>query len=504
MSVIGAVAIALLFVIRLRFPSEKPLREIIIGRYNEETLRIYRQLEKAERRLKKLVCDLDFLRKCESQHLTPKFLNFKLYHPRLHSSHSYRNFQSELLRNEIRFKAKCVARRKLDCENCAKLLRSNVFWLDFHHLYSIIRKSVNNLEQSTRFTHSKKLASLGFTDQEFVKNSNAVINLSKYNLSAKELDVLNHGLKFVIGPSKPSFSYNYLNFEKFFYKVNELNSKTRETPLDGTFLSHFKSLIHTYHQDCQNYFNSESKLSKDKLTILKNLASNKDIVVTRPDKGNGVVIMDKIDYIKKMDDILNDPSKFKLISKDVGTGTLAAEISKLEDKLNRSLRILKKDSIISESTYKSLFATGSQPGLLYGLAKTHKSNVPLRPILSEINTYHYKLSKFLVPLISYTTTNQYTIKDSFSFAKEITNLNFPDVTMASFDIKSLYTNIPLEETISICTSILEKSPQDRLHILPHIMNELLHFATQDSLFMFNSNLYKQTDGIAIMIIFTLR
>ena len=80
---IKVVAIALLFIIRLRFPREKTLREIITGRYSDDTFRMYRRLEKAERKLKKLQCDLDFLRNCELQNLTPKFLHMKLYHPRL-------------------------------------------------------------------------------------------------------------------------------------------------------------------------------------------------------------------------------------------------------------------------------------------------------------------------------------------------------------------------------------------------------------------------------------
>ena len=40
------------------------------------------------------------------------------------------------------------------------------------------------------------------------------------------------------------------------------------------------------------------------------------------------------------------------------------------------------------------------------------------------------------------TTNDYTIKDSFSFAKEIDELD-PNLVMATFDVKWLFTNIPL-------------------------------------------------------------
>ena len=198
-----------------------------------------------------------------------------------------------------------------------------------------------------------------------------------------------------------------------------------------------------------------------------------------------------------MDLILDDSSKFSLLNRNASPEDISKNILKLETKMNNDLRGLKNDSFIDEATYKSLYASGSQPGLLYGLPKTHKQDVPLRPILSAINTFNYKLAKFLVPLLCSITSNQYTVKDSFSFAKEIANLSFPNVTMASFDVKSLYTNIPLEETISICTSTLSKAPLHSLHVLPHILHKLLSFATKDSLFMFNSHLYKQLDGIAM-------
>ena len=88
---------------------------------------------------------------------------------------------------------------------------------------------------------------------------------------------------------------------------------------------------------------------------------------------------------------------------------------------------------------------------MYGLPKVHKPNFPLRPIISAIGTHSYKLAKFLVPLLRPFSTNTFTINDTFTFVKELRelNINTNDVIMASFDVKSLFTNIPLDETINI-------------------------------------------------------
>ena len=44
--------------------------------------------------------------------------------------------------------------------------------------------------------------------------------------------------------------------------------------------------------------------------------------------------------------------------------------------------------------------------------------------------------------------NEYTLKDSFEFAKDITYQN-STCFMASLDVDSLLTNVPLDETIKI-------------------------------------------------------
>ena len=52
---------------------------------------------------------------------------------------------------------------------------------------------------------------------------------------------------------------------------------------------------------------------------------------------------------------------------------------------------------------------GSNPGILYGLCKVHKTVVdvspPFRPILSATGTPTYKLAKYLVPKLASITAN---------------------------------------------------------------------------------------------------
>ena len=77
---------------------------------------------------------------------------------------------------------------------------------------------------------------------------------------------------------------------------------------------------------------------------------------------------------------------------------------------------------------------------------------PLKPILSAIGTPTYNITVFLVPIIKPLTTNDYTLKDTFEFSRDILNQD-SNLSMASFDADSLFTNIPLDDSINI---IIEK------------------------------------------------
>ena len=85
---------------------------------------------------------------------------------------------------------------------------------------------------------------------------------------------------------------------------------------------------------------------------------------------------------------------------------------------------------------------------MYGLAKTHKANIPLRPIVSTYKTHNFNLGKIVAPLISHLVNNEYTLQNSYQFSNEISKLdNSSGFHMCSFDSEAWYTNIPVSETI---------------------------------------------------------
>ncbi len=122
---------------------------------------------------------------------------------------------------------------------------------------------------------------------------------------------------------------------------------------------------------------------------------------------------------------------------------------------------------------------GSSPGLLYGSPKTHKLHLPLRPILAAYKTPNFKIVQFLVSLLKPLTINQYSVGNSYSFAKEIHNYNYThNPIMVSFDVESLFTNIPLLETSNIILNLLFPDTNSTVNGLnKNQFSELLSLAT---------------------------
>ena len=137
---------------------------------------------------------------------------------------------------------------------------------------------------------------------------------------------------------------------------------------------------------------------------------------------------------------------------------------------------------------------------MYGNWKVHKQQVDgypsFRLIFSALQTPTYNLAKFLVPILNPLTKNEYTIKDSFQFAEEICEQD-PTLSVGSLDVDSLFTNIPLDETIDICVNQLFENTDTVEGFTKSELKQLLSLATKEAYFIFNHLRYKQIDGVAM-------
>ena len=91
---------------------------------------------------------------------------------------------------------------------------------------------------------------------------------------------------------------------------------------------------------------------------------------------------------------------------------------------------------------------------MYGLSKVYKAIVDLclafRATLSAIETPTYKIAEFLVPILNCLKINEFTVKILSRLPRKLLNQRIVYLWVALMWILSLFTNILLKQTITIC------------------------------------------------------
>ena len=346
---------------------------------------------------------------------------------------------------ELKKKQRIFSKLKEQYNRELSQFKSSVSWLDYKVLLSKLTKSNKYKISNIKLIHSKKLRNLGVSPHPGIDADQVIFNFSNRVLTEEEKSILKFGLDFGLPGKKTAFVNHFLSYEKLANNVFQTHKQQGGTEQSfGEVASFIKTIANENFNQTRKCGLNPSAVD---VKVLKNLSNDESIIVTKPDKGRGVVIMDKQDYLDKTEGILGDVTKFKELNDDWFKCIL-----RLEDKLNRFLRSIKTK--LTDEMYGWLYASGCNPGCLYGLPKIHKIGCPIRPILSAIGTFNYNLAKFFVPILTPITQNEFTIKNSSQFVSELLQTKFnKSVFMAIFDVQSLFTNIPLDETMHICVDL---------------------------------------------------
>ena len=148
-------------------------------------------------------------------------------------------------------------------------------------------------------THAQKLSRLIYKKVDVDKHIN---NLSSYHLSFFEKLVLCRGLEYALPQQTPSRDIQ-ASFEKAYWKLEPLLLSDSKKDLACA----------TLRSIALNYIARRSPTPPPKalLQAINNLKRRDDIVITKPDKGSGVVVMDKADYLRLLCDAsVCDSTKF--------------------------------------------------------------------------------------------------------------------------------------------------------------------------------------------------
>ena len=137
------------------------------------------------------------------------------------------------------------------------------------------------------------------------------------------------------------------------------------------------------------------------------------------------------------------------------------------------------------------------PAHTYGLPKIHKPNVPLRPIVSGTGSLLHNLAGKLAKSISCKvgTVSNHSLKHSGDLISTVKDVSMRNKQLASFDVVSLFTNVPREKAMDVLKSIL--TVNDDLPLPLDDFLELIDLCISNCCFSFNNNYFKQMSGMSM-------
>ncbi len=440
---------------------------------------------------------IKFLLACKHAKIYPNFINLKCKNKSKAAIRGLLAGKQCWLRNEIR--AKYAKQEKLDrlsyyrWQECTRVNGSS--WNAIDTAASQLLFPIQEGLQLLKTRKFNKLRKTKIKNERTNANSlprnqdskSFTVNLSKFELSDNTLRILNTGLCFSHGRDR-SLEDEIVDLETAI--KNFSTDSTTRSMTAMTCLEYLKE--HQFKNNYSNQFKDHrTQFSKTELRACQEELRSKDLLVMKADKGGQTVILDAEDYWAKGREYI-DSSDIVECSKD----TL-----QVVNKLQRELKTALKDtsSIFPNQFAKDrLVLSNPQISQMYGLPKIHKKDVPLRPIVSAVNSSMYRLAKFLAKELSQLIRHQaYHVSKSSELVHELKSqeLDLANLIMFSIDVDALYPSVPIIDLDPILKKLMLHNKWESKKIEEFL--RLIRLVNNNNFFIFRDKLYHQKDGLAM-------
>lgn len=257
-----------------------------------------------------------------------------------------------------------------------------------------------------------------------------------------------------------------------------------------TILSAARSILFTDHRCFRS-----NNLPSDERSCLQSLISNDDVVIRPADKGGRWVILNAESYNHECSHQLGNEAFYR---------RLPSSLPDNEGVLTNILNSLHMSGHINRKELRFLSPPlNPRDRRFYVLPKLHKCTWPSlemppgRPIISDINSWSGHSSKFIeFHLFPLAKSLPSFLRDSQHLIAILRRFSLPaNFILCTFDVKSLYTNIPINEGIRRVAMAFSRFP-DQNRPDERIL-QLLKFSLERNDFCFNSDRFMQTSGVAM-------
>ncbi|KAL4706168.1 hypothetical protein ACJJTC_015036 [Scirpophaga incertulas] len=266
-------------------------------------------------------------------------------------------------------------------------------------------------------------------------------NFSGVDFNTDEKSLLNRGLKYC-----PNSSISDKDLDNLAVDLDLATVNPTEKHVITKLLRQEKQLQRSHGST------AEQRVLRD----IKRKVKENNLIITRADKGNTVVVTKREDYIAKVDQFLCG-SLFMPLKKD--------PTKKFNEAVKGTLQ--SAYSIFTKDTFK-LKIMNPQAPKLQAYYKLHKPNVPIRPVVTYRDAPAYKLAAETNNIFKKLTGFQpaHTIKNSLELLQKIQYLQVPEgAILVSFDVVNLFPNIPLSRCKAVIKDILFESVVEPQNII---------------------------------------
>ena len=370
-----------------------------------------------------------------------------------------------------------------DILNLDSQLKSSCTSARYQKFNDEISRSVNNLESVLISRRNKKIGGLFAKQRRRHRRfrrprpeptlppvPNTVINLSSSIISDAEHKLLSKGLNFCPTPREVNQAqlsqdlteyYRRIRLREFFLDAETCDPepfriKSTWIPPKNRIpaLETYVQVVSSQVTNPDNFVHrSYDNLPREERLALNTLRSRTDIIIKPADKGSAVVVMDRQQYIDEAHRQLHNSTNYTCLDSDP-TGNFLKEIQLVLDDMRSRDQLSKK-------AHKFLSPTDCRTARFYLLPKIHKAGNPGRPIVSGNGSPTERISlfidSFLKPLVPQVPSY---IHDTPDFLRKLEGIKgqIPSTAIiGTFDVSSLYTNIPHEEGIRACSVALAKA-----------------------------------------------
>ena len=347
-------------------------------------------------------------------------------------------------------------------------------------LYTRHERRLYRVKQSA--IHSKKLQRLSAEqDRPLLNVSNTVVCFGlKCDLPKYVLDTLSLGPKSaILDKVNPKNILTELDLFLEFCKKNEVSDEII-TDINVKTLAYVKR--------CQK------QKEQRNIVMTKRYLKENNLLAIPYDKGIGICVMEKNVYQQKLDHIISLPQFEKVLPTRKNE---KHPVLKEQERVVDILKTMKENGEIDDILFNSMKPRGSQPARLYGLAKVHKEGVPMRPVLSMPGSAYHRVALKVTEWLS--VVEECKINSSTnSISQSLGSIQLDEhEVVVSFDVTSLYTNVPVREAIDVCSDYLFSGKYKLPPVSKATFKSLLEIAACDVLMLTHDGYYRQKDGLAM-------